>query len=182
MQSIIAPASGAMRITDLSLQQAHRDAATRCMAATAYVCRRGLQQELPSVALGCLPRSNSRQLLGVLKAVQCPDRQLPKSVGTVSIGKDSNHRKPDDSPAPSSSSSSSSANHDGTAVRSKLVHHLRPLWHPLQPAVRAFNSLLSGIDPRVRGLVLLNIMTLLMGSNWVVIKSSNSAFDPVRPA
>jgi hypothetical protein len=31
-----------------------------------------------------------------------------------------------------------------------------------------------------RGLVLLNIMTFVMGTNWVVLKESNEAFDPVR--
>ncbi len=31
-----------------------------------------------------------------------------------------------------------------------------------------------------RGLILLNIMTFVMGTNWVVVKESNSAFDPVR--
>eukprot|EP00775_Hariotina_reticulata_P013252 gene13252-13382_t len=55
----------------------------------------------------------------------------------------------------------------------------RPLAVLKAPAFKALNSVFGGIDPRVRGLVLLNIMTLLMGSNWVVIKSSNSAFDPV---
>lgn len=43
---------------------------------------------------------------------------------------------------------------------------------PLRQAVDKF-------DPRVRGLILLNAMTLLMGSNWVVVKDSNDAFDPV---
>lgn len=34
------------------------------------------------------------------------------------------------------------------------------------------------IDPRMRGLIMLNAMTILMGSNWVVVKQSNAAFDP----
>jgi hypothetical protein len=33
-----------------------------------------------------------------------------------------------------------------------------------------------------RGLILLNIMTCIMGTNWVVLKESNEAFDPVRSA
>jgi drug/metabolite transporter (DMT)-like permease len=33
-------------------------------------------------------------------------------------------------------------------------------------------------DPRLRGLVLLNCMTLLMGSNWVVVKESGADMDP----
>jgi hypothetical protein len=33
-----------------------------------------------------------------------------------------------------------------------------------------------------RGLILLNIMTCIMGTNWVVLKNSNEAFDPVRSA
>jgi len=49
----------------------------------------------------------------------------------------------------------------------------------LQPAKRVVSAV-NQIDPRVRGLLLLNCMTLLMGSNWVVVKDSNDAFDPVR--
>jgi hypothetical protein len=44
--------------------------------------------------------------------------------------------------------------------------------------VGAFNA----VDPRVRALVMLNLMTLLMSSNWVVIKDSNDTFDPVSPS
>eukprot|EP01026_Neomeris_dumetosa_P002664 TRINITY_DN1071_c0_g2_i2.p1 TRINITY_DN1071_c0_g2~~TRINITY_DN1071_c0_g2_i2.p1 ORF type:complete len:438 (-),score=50.25 TRINITY_DN1071_c0_g2_i2:1407-2624(-) len=33
-------------------------------------------------------------------------------------------------------------------------------------------------SPRVRGLILLNILTLLMASNWVVVKESEVGFDP----
>lgn len=50
----------------------------------------------------------------------------------------------------------------------------------LAPARRAVAGAVSKVDPRVRGLILLNAMTLLMGSNWVVVKGANDAFDPVR--
>lgn len=49
----------------------------------------------------------------------------------------------------------------------------------LEPARQAVSGVLGKIDPRVRGLILLNAMTLLMGSNWVVVKESNDAWDPV---
>eukprot|EP01025_Chloroclados_australasicus_P012846 TRINITY_DN1613_c1_g1_i1.p1 TRINITY_DN1613_c1_g1~~TRINITY_DN1613_c1_g1_i1.p1 ORF type:complete len:478 (-),score=50.12 TRINITY_DN1613_c1_g1_i1:1191-2462(-) len=35
-----------------------------------------------------------------------------------------------------------------------------------------------GLTPRIRGLILLNILTLLMASNWVVVKESEIGFDP----
>lgn len=50
----------------------------------------------------------------------------------------------------------------------------------LAPARRAVAGAVGKVDPRVRGLILLNAMTLLMGSNWVVVKGANDAFDPVR--
>lgn len=37
---------------------------------------------------------------------------------------------------------------------------------------------IGGMDNRVKGIILLNIMTLLMGSNWVVVKQSGASFDP----
>lgn len=49
----------------------------------------------------------------------------------------------------------------------------------LQPARQAVSGLVGKIDPRVRGLILLNAMTLLMGSNWVVVKGANDAWDPM---
>lgn len=50
----------------------------------------------------------------------------------------------------------------------------------LAPARSAVADTVGKVDPRVRGLILLNAMTLLMGSNWVVVKGANDAFDPVR--
>jgi hypothetical protein len=50
----------------------------------------------------------------------------------------------------------------------------------LAPARNAVAGAVGRVDPRVRGLILLNAMTLLMGSNWVVVKGANDAFDPVR--
>jgi lysozyme family protein len=52
----------------------------------------------------------------------------------------------------------------------------------LEPARQAVSGLVGKIDPRVRGLILLNAMTLLMGSNWVVVKGANDAWDPVSTA
>ena len=36
----------------------------------------------------------------------------------------------------------------------------------------------SRLSPRVRGLILLNILVLLCGANWVVLKETEGVFDP----
>ena len=36
----------------------------------------------------------------------------------------------------------------------------------------------SRLSPRVRGLILLNILVLLCGANWVVLKETEDVFDP----
>ena len=36
----------------------------------------------------------------------------------------------------------------------------------------------SRLSPRVRGLILLNILVLLCGANWVVLKETETVFDP----
>lgn len=36
----------------------------------------------------------------------------------------------------------------------------------------------SRLSPRVRGLILLNILVLLCGANWVVLKETENVFDP----
>lgn len=68
------------------------------------------------------------------------------------------------------------------------VQHRQQAWGGLagavlpaaRSAVKAVAGAVKSVDPRVRALVALNAMTLLMGTNWVVIKESNDAFDPVR--
>jgi hypothetical protein len=65
------------------------------------------------------------------------------------------------------------------ALPAPLQQGLQTAATALQPARQAVSAVLDKFDPRVRGLILLNIMTLVMGSNWVVVKESNDAFDPV---
>lgn len=68
------------------------------------------------------------------------------------------------------------------ALPQPVQRGLRAAATALQPARQAVSGLLGKIDPRVRGLILLNAMTVLMGSNWVVVKGANDAWDPVSTA
>lgn len=63
-----------------------------------------------------------------------------------------------------------------------LQRALQPLLRTVEPVKQVVAAALNKFDPRVRGLILLNAMTLLMGSNWVVVKESNDVFDPVSAA
>uniref|UniRef100_A0A383VDB4 EamA domain-containing protein n=1 Tax=Tetradesmus obliquus TaxID=3088 RepID=A0A383VDB4_TETOB len=60
-----------------------------------------------------------------------------------------------------------------------LPQQVHQALQPALPVIRSIAKKVGSVDPRIRGLVLLNIMTFVMGTNWVVLKESNEAFDPV---
>ena len=60
---------------------------------------------------------------------------------------------------------STSQQHDHQDLLSRTQHQLQRL-NP------------SRLSPRVRGLILLNILVLLCGANWVVLKETGDFFDP----
>ena len=43
---------------------------------------------------------------------------------------------------------------------------------------RRWDTLMSVVPSRVRGLVMLNLLVLLCGTNWVVVKDAGTSFDP----
>ena len=45
-------------------------------------------------------------------------------------------------------------------------------------AKQQLTHLLPSLSPRIRGLILLNILVLLCGANWVVLKEAEDFFDP----
>ena len=65
----------------------------------------------------------------------------------------------------SSDATSTSEAADDSGLLARISHQLQRL-NP------------SRLSPRVRGLILLNILVLLCGANWVVLKETENVFDP----
>ena len=65
----------------------------------------------------------------------------------------------------SSDATSTSEAADDNGLLARISHQLQRL-NP------------SRLSPRVRGLILLNILVLLCGANWVVLKETENVFDP----
>lgn len=66
-----------------------------------------------------------------------------------------------------------------SALPAPLQRGVASASNAVSSALAPARQVIDKVDPRVRGLILLNAMTLLMGSNWVVLKDSNDSFDPV---
>ncbi|KAL3162993.1 hypothetical protein ABBQ32_009425 [Trebouxia sp. C0010 RCD-2024] len=64
-----------------------------------------------------------------------------------------------------STTASTSQPADDSGLLARVTHQIQKL-HP------------SRLSPRVRGLILLNILVLLCGANWVVLKETEGVFDP----
>lgn len=74
----------------------------------------------------------------------------------------------------STTSTSTSSSSTSTSTASALQTTVKDAKQQL---ARLQKFVMSG-DPRTRGLIMLNGMTLLLGSNWVVVKQSEAALDP----
>ena len=63
---------------------------------------------------------------------------------------------------------------DATSTSEAADHHR--LFARVSHQLHRLNP--SRLSPRVRGLILLNILVLLCGANWVVLKETENVFDP----
>lgn len=65
---------------------------------------------------------------------------------------------------------------DSTLASTSEQHDHRDLLARTRHQLQRLNP--SRLSPRVRGLILLNILVLLCGANWVVLKETGDFFDP----